>query len=46
MIGPGDDLPLLLGTTWWDLAPEDVSPVTTGLYETAYLAMESLQRLG
>ncbi len=39
VIRPGNDLPLLLGATWADLASGDVSPATTGLYESAYLAM-------
>jgi len=39
VIRPGNDLPLLLGTTWADLASEDVSPATMDLYASAQLAM-------
>jgi len=39
VIRPGNDLPLLLGASWADLASEDVSPATMDLYSSAQLAM-------
>jgi len=45
VIRPGNDLPLLLGTSWADLVSENVSPATIDLYASAQLAMAG-DRLG
>lgn len=38
-VRPGDDLPLLLGTSLADLVSEDISPAVKDLYANAQLAM-------
>lgn len=45
LVRPGDDLPLLLGTSWADLASEGVSPAVTDLCKRAQLATAG-DRLG
>lgn len=39
LVRPGDNLPLLLGTTWADLALDEVSPAMRNLFDGAQQAM-------